>query len=253
MAIRQHTPFAWAATLCCLAALCAPLSSAAEDDPREIVARADEVRFPQQGFQIEVTVNSTSGGTAAEARRYKILSKGNQNTLVQTLDPAGERGQIMLMKGRDLWVYMPNVSQPIRLPLSQRLTGQVANGDLARANFSGDYTPKLLRTDTLEGQKYFVLELNAVDRTVPYAKVIYWVHVGDFNPHRAEFYSLSDRLIKVCHYRDFKLMGGRSRPTKLLMEDALKKDDRSVLNYHDLSVQDIPDRYFTKDYLKKLE
>jgi len=31
----------------------------------------------------------------------------------------------MLMRGRDLWVFLPNVSQPVRLSLSQRLTGQV--------------------------------------------------------------------------------------------------------------------------------
>ena len=43
----------------------------------------------------------------------------------------------MLMRGNDLWVFLPSVSQPVRLSLSQRLTGQVANGDLARANFSG--------------------------------------------------------------------------------------------------------------------
>jgi hypothetical protein len=30
-------------------------------------------------------------------------------------EPASERGQIILMKGRDLWVFMPDVSQPIRL------------------------------------------------------------------------------------------------------------------------------------------
>jgi hypothetical protein len=46
------------------------------------------------------------------------------------------------------------LSQPIRLPLSQRLTGQVANGDLARANFVGDYEPKILRKETLDGETY---------------------------------------------------------------------------------------------------
>ena len=90
-------------------------------------------------------------------------------------EPASERGQIMLMKGRDLWVFLPNVSQPVRLSLSQRLTGQVANGDLTRANFAGDYMPKILRTDTIDGQAYHVLELSAVDRGVMYQRVIYWV------------------------------------------------------------------------------
>ena len=92
-----------------------------------------------------------------------------------TTEPASERGQILLMKGRDLWIFMPIVSQPVRLSLSQRLVGQVANGDLARANFTGDYNPSILRTDTIDGEKYWVLELIGVDRGVTYHKVLYWV------------------------------------------------------------------------------
>lgn len=87
----------------------------------------------------------------------------------------------------------------------------MANGDLARANFAGDYAPKLLRTDTIDGQKYYVLELTAVDRGVTYNKVIYWVQQANFWPHKAEFYSLSDRLLKTCSYQDFKSLGGKTR------------------------------------------
>ena len=104
-------------------------------------------------------------------------------------EPASERGQIMLMKGRDLWIFLPNVSQPVRLSLAQRLTGQVANGDLARANFVGDYTPRLLRTDVLDGEKHHVLELIAVDRGVTYQRVLFWVRQSNYYPHKAEFYS----------------------------------------------------------------
>ena len=60
------------------------------------------------------------------------------SSVVLTMAPASERGQALLMKGRDLWVFLPRVSQPVRLSLAQRLTGQVANGDLAGAHFSGD-------------------------------------------------------------------------------------------------------------------
>ena len=102
----------------------------------------------------------------------------------------------MLMKGRDLWLFLPSVSQPARISLAQRLTGQVANGDLARPNFGGDYTPKLLRRDTINGENYHVLELTAVDRAVTYHKIIYWVKEANFWPHRAEFYSLDDAVAR---------------------------------------------------------
>ncbi|PTR15591.1 MULTISPECIES: outer membrane lipoprotein-sorting protein [unclassified Nitrosospira] len=66
-----------------------------------------------------------------------------------TTAPASERGQILLMKGRDLWIFVPDVFQPVRLSLSQQPTGQVTNGDLARANFTGNYTATFFakRTD----------------------------------------------------------------------------------------------------------
>jgi hypothetical protein len=148
---------------------------------------------------------------------------------------------------------MPSVSQPVRLSLSQRLVGQVANGDLARANFSGDYNPSILRTDIIDGEKYWVLELNGVDRGVTYHKVLYWVRQSNFWPYRAEFYSLSDRLLKTARYENFQMMLGKERPIRLVMEDALRKGEQSVLEYSSMKLRDLPDKVFTKDYLKKLE
>jgi hypothetical protein len=37
------------------------------------------------------------------------------------------------------------------------------------------------------------------------------------------------------------------------MQDALHADDESTLDYTDMKLRDLPDKVFTKDYLKKLE
>ena len=164
-----------------------------EEDPqaRQILQRADEIRFPKDSFQVDVRITSTTAGQAQDPRRYRILSKGNENTIIITLEPAAEKGQNLLMKGRELWLFMPSVSQPVRLSLSQRLTGQVANGDLARVNFSGDYLALMKGQETIGGREHHVLELNANERSVTYPKIFYWVRAGDFHPQRAEFHSLS--------------------------------------------------------------
>jgi len=218
-----------------------------------IVARADQIRFPQRGFQVDVQIISTSPGYAPQERDYQILSKGNNRTLVMTTAPAIDRGQILLMRGHDLWVFMPHVSQPIRLPLSQRLTGQVANGDLARANFTGDYTPKLVRTQVIDGKPYYVLNLTAVRPSVTYHRVMYWVNKNNYRPYKAEFYTLSGRKLKICRYEDYRPMTGAVRPTKLVMQDALHKGQKSVMTYSDMRLRNLPDKYFDKDYLKKLQ
>jgi outer membrane lipoprotein-sorting protein len=230
-------------------------STASSDDSlaRSILEKADEIRFPQEGFQVDVSVVTSSSGKTTEERRYRVLSKGNDNTVVLVTAPASERGQILLMKGRDLWVFLPDVSQPVRLSLAQRLTGQVANGDLARANFTGDYAPRLLRTDTIDGERYYVLELVAVDRGVTYQRVIFWVNQANSWPYKAEFYSVSNRLLKTCSYENFEKLTGKLRPTRLVMEDALHKGEQSVLEYSAMKLRDLPDKVFTKDYLKRLE
>lgn len=242
--------------LCCYAVGSAAWSqpeSAQEALAKSIVEKADEARFPKGSFEVTVGVASTLDDGTRESRQYRILSKGNQNTIVMALEPASERGQALLMKGRDLWMFMPSISQPVRLSLAQRLTGQVANGDLARANFSGDYTPKVLRTETIDGEAMYVLELTAAERGVAYQRVVYWVRQSSFRPYRAEFYSVSNRLLKTALYQDYRSLGGRMRPSKLVMEDALRKGETSVLEYGDMRLRDLPDKMFTKDYLKHLD
>lgn len=220
---------------------------------RDILERSDAIRFPAEGFQVDINITNSATGQALEKRKYRVLSKGNENTVVMILEPASERGQIMLMKGRDLWVFMPNVSQPIRLGLAQRLTGEVANGDLARANFAGDYNPSILRTEMLDGQEHYVLELIGVDRGVTYRRVLLWVNKANHRPRKAEFYTLSNRLMKTCSYENFRDMAGRQRPSRLVMTDALKSGEQSVLEYEQMQLRNLPDKVFSKDYLKKLQ
>lgn len=253
--LAQNVICAWALGFAAQVSAQAPAAGvdAGVEAAQAIVEKADRIRFPAGGFQVDVAIATESADPSVDRRKYRVLSKGNENTVVLTTEPAADRGQIILMKGRDLWVFMPEVSQPIRLSLAQRLTGQVANGDLARANFAGDYQPAIVGSETLDGVPHHVLELKAVDRGVTYQRVRYWVDQAHFRPYKAEFYSLSNRLLKRCRYENYRDMAGEMRPARLVMEDALKAGERSVLEYADMKPRDLPDKVFTKDYLKKLE
>ncbi|HNO60261.1 MAG TPA: outer membrane lipoprotein-sorting protein [Plasticicumulans sp.] len=240
--------------LLCAATLAMPAARAQEVDLEALamLEAADQVRFPRSDFEVNVRISSTTPGGETEVRDYQILSKGNENTLVITTAPASERGQVLLMRGRDLWVYSPRLSQPVRLPLSQRLTGQVANGDLARANFSGDYNARVLRDETIQKRKYAVLELTAIDGSVTYSRVLLWVDRAGNQPLKAEFYALSGRLLKTAQYLNYAKLDNTVRPTQLVMEDAVKRGDRSVLDYSAMKPRELPNKLFNKDYMKRV-
>lgn len=226
------------------------VSSSFAADPVEILQKSDEIRFPRDSFEVKVRVTTT--GEDNEERLFHVISKGNVNSIIYTEEPAIDRGQSILMRGRELWIFMPEVSQAIRLSLSQRLTGQVANGDLARANFSGDYTPTIAGEEEIEGQKHWVLDLQGVDKSVTYAKVKLWVNQENHRPRKAEFFSVSGRMLKTCEYFDFKPILGKLRPTRLVMIDSLKPQNKSEMTYNSMKLRDAPDKIFTKDYLNKL-
>ena len=77
-------------------------STAPVDDSyaRSIVEKADLVRFPSEGFQVDIVINTSQPDKQVEMRKYRVLQKGNENTVVMVTEPASERGQIILMKGR---------------------------------------------------------------------------------------------------------------------------------------------------------
>src|SRR4051794_7290567 len=88
-------------------------AEAPADDPLaiSIVQKADLVRFPAEGFEVGISITTTTTADAPpDTKKYRVLSKGNENTVVMTTEPASERGQIMLMKGHVLWIFLPTVS-----------------------------------------------------------------------------------------------------------------------------------------------
>lgn len=237
----------------CFFPVASDLAFAGEPDAATIVEKADKIRFPKDGFQVDVQVKSESASGSISEHAYRILSKGNERTLVLTTAPASDKGQMMLMRDNDLWVFLPSVSQPVRLPLSQKLTGQVANGDLARANFTGDYAATLVRNEQVNGESYHVLALKAARRGVTYDHVLYWVNAKNGRPYKAEFYAVSNRLLKTARYKNFQKLGGAIRPTQLLLEDGVRAGETSTMDYADMKQRALDDKVFTKQYLQKLQ
>lgn len=219
--------------------------------PSEIVKRIDEVRNPQIDYTITVEVTAYSKDKPSRTAAYEVLVKGKDNTVVKTISPPIERGRVLLMRDNNLWAFLPEVSKPLRISLQERLIGEVANGDIARVNFSGDYQAVLLRTENIEAKEYFVLELTAKNDAVTYAKAILWAERETFWPLKAEFYAISGRLLKTCAYEAYQMLGDRLRPARLVMEDPIAKGKRSVIQYLAIQIGELPEKYFTKEYMKK--
>ena len=240
-----------ALTVCCGLSLSTISTADAEPSAEEILRKADEVRNPQLDYTVWVTVTSRKPRGNPRVATYEVLVKGRQDAVIKTLSPPIDKGRVLLMRGNDLWTYLPTISKPLRISLRERLMGEVANGDLARTNFSGDYTPTLTREDQLDGRTCYVLDLKANTGDVMYGRVRLWIETGTFAPSRAEFYAISGRLLKTCAYERYQELAGQRRPTQLVMSDPTVSGQYSTIAYDRMTIAPLPEKYFTKDYMKK--
>lgn len=230
-----------------------PTISMAAEDANAIVKKADLIRAPEGSYEFSATIVSSDGGAKKSENGYKVSVKDLDHSLVEFVSPASEKGKSLLMIGEDLWIYLPKVKKPVRIPLNQRLVGDVSNGDMARANFANDYEATLAGEETVGGKACYVLDLVAKSPSKTYNKIKYWVAKADNKPVQATYFTVSGKALKTCSFEDFRQEAGAMRPMRLVFVDAMNQGQKSVLQMQGMTKKNLSDNMFTKDYLKTLE
>ena len=234
--------------------LCLVAVPAWADDAGDIVRDADRYRRPGDSFVWKITVTSQEARKEPSVDGFEVFVKGAARVFVKFIAPPRNVGRSLLGLDRDLWIYLPDAGKPVRIPLAQRLVGQVANGDIARADYAGDYTPAMAGAEAVDGQTCHVLDLRAKTKDVTYASIKYWVSQDGRRPVRAEFYAGTGTLLKTGRFDNFKVItNGQPIATRLTLIDAIRKDRTSIIDYGQITVRDLPDKYFDKNYMKTLD
>jgi len=236
-----------------LAIVLALATPAVADEAAEIVRDADRFRRPGDSFVWKITITSEEAKKAPTVDSFEVYVKGAGRSFVRFVAPPRNVGRSLLALGRDLWIYLPDAGKPVRIPFSQRLVGQVANGDIARADYTGDYDVTLIGDETVGGVACHVLELKARSKEITYAAVKYWVSKEGRRPVKAEFYAGTGTLHKTGVFANFKEVAGRVLATRLTLVDGIRKDRTSVLDYGEITVRDLPEKYFDKNFMKSLD
>ena len=229
------------------------VAPALADDAEDIVRDADRARRPGPSFVWKIAITSYEAKKTPSVDGFEVFVKGVGRSFVKFMAPPRNVGRSLLALGRDLWIYLPDAGKPVRIPFSQRLVGQVANGDIARADYTGDYAATLVGEESVGDVTCHVLDLRATTKEVTYAAIKYWVSKDRRRPVKAEFYAGTGTLLKTGIFENFRDIGGHLLATRLTLTDAIRKDRISVLDYGEIVIRDLPDKYFDKNYMKTLD
>ena len=235
--------------------LLAAILAAAPPDAVTILRRADTAVLGEQAaYTLRMTV--TRPGKAERVVEMKGWRKGDARGLVRYTAPPKERGTAYLRNGENTWTYIPSAGKVVRVGEKQNFGGSdFQNSDIFRLSLVNDYDPTLVGEETVDDQRCHKLELKAKDRSVAYDRVLYWIRSdGTYFPVRAEYYTVSGKKLKWLTVGEVQKLGGRSRPTRLIMESALDPGARTALQF--LAVDDdvrLDDRLFAPAALERGE
>lgn len=222
--------------------LCVSGVARAADDPAAILKASDQARgggLP--GIIWTITLASRDGERVEEPQTLTVKAINN-SSVAETIEPARFRGSKMLQVDRNMWLTRPGLSKPIPISPRQRMSGQAANGDIAATNYAKDYEAVSAGEETIDGEACYVLNLTARHNRTTYDKIRYWVSKQRLVGVRAEFYSVSGKLIKRASfvYGNSISFNGRKVPfiSRMTITDAMSSAE-TVMEFGHIEVKAI--------------
>jgi len=217
--------------------------SHAAPDAQALLRHSDQARgggLP--GMVWEIRLTSRDGDKIGELQRL-LIKAVDDSSVAETLEPARFKGSKLLQAGRNMWLTRPGLSKPIPISPRQRMSGQASNGDIAATNYAQDYEAQLAGEEVIDGEACHVLELSARHKRATYDRVRYWISVKRGVGVKAEFYSLSGKLLKTAHFDYDNLIEyqGSRIPfvSRMTIRDALI-DAETTMEYGTIQARSIP-------------
>jgi len=223
-------------------------SFAAGLSANEMVRKSDDMRFINTDTSFMVEVQDIKGATSQKTR-YKVFTKGPKLSRVETVFPERQAGRKLLMKEDDLWLFTPDIKRPTRISMQQRLTGEVANGDIVRTNFADDYNAELKGEEKVEGQDTYHLFLKKKRSEVTYPAIDFWVTKKDFAPVKADFKTDGGKSLKSAIYLEPKVFLAHRIFSRIEITNALNKTQKSILLFSGYKKESLDESFFNKESL----
>jgi len=209
-------------------------------DAHSILTSSDQARgggLP--GIVWEIKLASRDGDRVDEPQRL-VVKASDDSSVAEVFEPVRSKGSKILQVENNMWLTKPGLSKPIPISPRQRMSGQASNGDIAATNYAGDYDADMVATESVEGEPCHVLDLKAKHKRATYDKIRYWVSVKRGVGVKAEFKSVSGKLLKTAHfeYKSTIEHDGRRIPfiSKMTIRDALI-DAETVMEFGSVKVK----------------
>ncbi len=211
----------------------------AQTDPRvlEIIDEVDRLmRGESSAGLMRMEIDTEHWSRSLEMR---IWSLGTRHSLVRVETPPREAGTATLMVENEVWNYLPNVDRTIKVPPSMMLgswmSSHFTNDDLVKeSRLIEDYDIVISHEGPRDGEDVWEFTLTPKpEAPVIWGRIEQEVRKRDRMPLWARYYDEDGGLVRTMTFSDFRVLGGKTLPTRMVMEPT-DGDERTVVTYLEL-------------------
>ena len=222
-----------------------------EMTPDEILQKADASRGNVEGVEWTIEIESIEGGRK-RVRTLNIKAR-NFNSLAEFISPPKVKGRKLLMIDRNMWFVKPGLRKPVPISPRQKLIGGASNGDIASTNYAGDYKVTHATEALFNEEPCYLYDLTATNKKATYDRVKYWISKKRLVGVKADFFTVSGKMFKSATFdynnRIMVQDEPRSFVSKMVITNAVIKEDITTMVYSNVNVRRIPEATFNLNLL----
>jgi len=219
-----------------------------------VLQKVDEQSsFPHTDLSAVLTIitEDPEAGLEKMVVRYFRRDDGERFLLVVE-EPRTQRGQGYLLEGDNLWFYDPSSRKFAHTSLKESFQGTDArNADFGQWSYSSSYKVVDYTEGKLGNFAVYIIDLEAVDDTVPYPYVKLWVTKDSNLVLRTQEFSLNKRLMRSGLFPSYTRVGQGVIPTQMVFVDELVEGKKTQVSLSEISTAKLPDNVFTKAFLER--
>ena len=181
-------------------------------------------------------------------RLSKVLSysRSDEDSYMIFLTPKTIKGLSILSKGGEQWVFFPSTGRVRKIAgKSKKKSVQGVGGDFTYEDLGGGNFEEKYSFTLLESPKdSWVIQGDPKEKDSSYLKIILYVNKEEYLMEKVEYYTEEEGHYKDLIMKEFKMIGGRLMPSKIIMAN-LYKESMTVIITHAAEYDiEIDEKYF---------
>jgi outer membrane lipoprotein-sorting protein len=182
----------------------------------------------------------------------QFWSVGDANILVRILSPSEDAGTAILKVGGKTWMYLPKANRKVEMPPSMMMTSWMGSdftlNDLVNeSRLTNDYDS----ATSFEGERdgVAVSEYTLTPKptaAVVWGKITLEIRQSDEMPIWQRYYDENGTLVRELGFSEYKTVGGRLIPTRLIMRPVGQGNEQTTITYENIvfNAQIGPETFF---------